>query len=105
MIVRIENIYLYTGLTPTGGNDSASAVQWLDENKIPYENLWYGDPAQHSEVFSALNTWNIGTFSDFPFIIYDEIEDTATMTRQALIGLDAIKNSNLVELVALSQNK
>ena len=34
MIVGIANVYLYTGLTPNGGNDSASAVLWLEQNKI-----------------------------------------------------------------------
>ena len=104
MIVRIENIYLYTGLTPTGGNDSASATQWLDQNNIQYTHLWYGDPAQHQSVFDAVNTWGIGTFSDFPFVIYDEVEDDGSKVQQALIGLSAITSSNLVELSALGSS-
>jgi hypothetical protein len=102
MITRIENIYIYTGLTPTGGNDSATAVEWLDSNNIAYTNLWYGDKEQHQEVLGAINTWNVGEVSDFPFVIYDEIDDEGLSTRRGLIGLDAILNSNLVELVALS---
>jgi hypothetical protein len=103
MIVGIKDIYLYTGLTPTGGNDSALAIQWLDENNIEYSHLWYSDPAQHAEVFNALNTWGIGTFSDFPFVIYDEMNDDYTTVRRSLIGLNAITESNLAELAELSK--
>jgi hypothetical protein len=102
MIVGIKNIYLYTGLTATGGNASAEALQWFDDNNIKYIHMWYGDLSQHQEVFDSLNTWNIGTFADFPFVIYEELHDDYTAVNQALIGLDAIKNSNLVELQALT---
>jgi hypothetical protein len=101
MIVGIANIYLYTGLTPTGGNDSDVAEKWLKDNNIEFIHLWYGDPAQHTSVFESLNTWNIGEFTDFPFVIYDERHDDYSTVKQALIGLDAITNSNLVELAAL----
>lgn len=102
MIVGIKNIYLYTGLTPTGGNDSATAKAWLDGLSIEYQNLWYGDAAQHQDVFDAINTWGVGTVSDFPFVIYDELHDDYTSVTQALIGLDAILESNLAELYALN---
>lgn len=102
MITGIKDIYLYTGLTPTGGNDSAHALAWMDSNNIKYTNLWYGDPNQHPEVFNALNTWNIGNFSDFPFVIYDEQHDDGTTVKQALLGLQAIQNSNIAELFALN---
>ena len=101
MIVGITNVYLYTGLTATGGNDSALAVKWIEENNINDTNLWYGDHNQHPEVFDSLNTWGIGTFDDFPFVIYEEVSDDGTTTHQALIGLSAITNSNLAELAAL----
>jgi hypothetical protein len=101
MIVGIANIYLYTGLTPTGGNDSALAEKWLRDNNIEFTHLWYGEPSQHASVFEALNTWNVGQFNDFPFVIYDERHDDFTIVKQTLIGLDAITNSNLVELAAL----
>lgn len=102
MIVKIDNIYLYTGLTPSGGDDSAKAVDWLDSNNIEYTNLWYGDKAQHQSVFDSINTWNVGEVSDFPFVIYYEVDDEGFSTPRALIGLDAIINSNLPELLALS---
>lgn len=101
MIVGIANIYLYTGLTPTGGNDSALAEKWLKDNNIEFNHLWYGDPAQHASVFESLNTWGIGEFNDFPFVVYDERHDDYTTVKQALIGLEAIQNSNLAELTAL----
>jgi hypothetical protein len=104
MIIGIKDIYLYSGLTPTGGNNSALAVQWLKQNNIVFTHLWYGDEEQHAGVFNAINTWNLGTFSDFPFVIYDEIHDDNTVVKQALNGLSEIQNSNLVELSELSSN-
>lgn len=102
MIIGIKDVYLYSGLTPTGGNDSASALLWLQENNIQFTHLWYGDTAQHASVFEAMNTWGIGTFSDFPFVVYDEVHDDNTTVKLALNGLSEIQNSNLVELSALS---
>jgi len=101
MIVGISQIYLYTGLTPTGGNNSALALQWLDANNIQYQHLWYGEPSHHEGVFAAMNTWEIGTFTDFPFVTYEELHDDNTSVTRALIGLDAITSSNLVELSSL----
>lgn len=101
MIVGIKDVYLYTGLTPTGGNNCALAIQWLEDNNIEYTHLWYSDPDQHQSVFDSLNTWDIGTFSDFPFVIYDEVHDDYTTVRRALIGMSEIENSNLVELSEL----
>ena len=102
MIIGIKDVYLYSGLTPTGGNDSATALQWLQENNIQFTHLWYGDAEQHASVFEAMNTWGIGTFSDFPFVVYDEVHDDNTTVKQALNGLSEIQNSNLVELSALN---
>jgi hypothetical protein len=101
MIVVIKDVYLYTGLTTTGGNDSAAAYQWLQDNNIEFTHLSYNDSSQYESVFNALNTWDIGEFTDFPFVIYDEKHDDFTAVKQALIGLDAITESNLVELAAL----
>jgi hypothetical protein len=101
MIVGITNIYLYSGPTAAGDDDSKAALQWMEANDIDFTHLWYGDPEQHETVFAALNSWGIGEFSDFPFVIYDEKHDDYTTTRQAIIGLDNIKDSNLVELSAL----
>ena len=101
MIVGITNIYLYSGPTSTGDDDSVAALQWMEDNNIDFTHLWYGDTEQHETVFSALNTWGIGEFTEFPFVIYDEKHDDYTTVRQAIIGLDDITNSNLVELSAL----
>lgn len=104
MIEKIRKIYLYAGATPAGELASAEAKQWLDDNQIPHEHLWYGDPLQHPEVFSALGTWRFGSevqFSDFPFVIYNEIHDSGEVIMQCLYGLDSIINSNLKELVEL----
>ena len=104
MITKIANIYLYTGLTETGGNNSAKAKKWMDDNGIPHTNLWYGDAGQHEDVFKALNTWTFDTkveIKDFPFVIYDEIHEDGSKVIQCLYGFQAIKNSNLKELIEL----
>ncbi len=103
MLVGIADIYLYTGLTASAG-DSHAAFEWLTENDIPFTHLHYADPAQHPSVFEPLNTWfpDEVVFTDFPFVIYDERHDDYTTVRRCIYGLDAIKNSNLVELVALT---
>lgn len=103
MIVGISDITLYVGLTATGGNHSALAQEWFAEQGIEHKTLWYGDPAQHDQVFEAINSWRLGTVTDFPFVTYEEKHDDFTTVRQILIGLDAIQNSTLPELYALSQ--
>lgn len=104
MIVGIKDIYLYAGLTETGGSDSAKAKKWLDEQGIEYSHLFYGDPDQHQSVFDALATWfpdEDFTIEDFPFVVYDELHDDFTAVRRCLYGLVAIVDSNLPELAAL----
>jgi hypothetical protein len=105
MLVGITNIYLYTGLSSTGA-DSAEALAWMQDNNIPHTHLHYGDPAQHQSVFDAVGTWTFGgatiELTEFPFVIYEERHDDYSTVHQCLYGLDAIKNSNLVELVALT---
>lgn len=105
MLVSIVNIYLYTGLSSTGA-DSAAALAWMQDNNIPHTHLHYGDPAQHQELLAAVSTWTFGgvnvSITEFPFVIYEERHDDYSTVHQCLLGLDAIKNSNLVELVALT---
>lgn len=105
MLVGIANIYLYTGLSSTGA-DSAEALAWVQDNNVPHTHLHYGDPAQHQEVLSAVSTWTFGggnmELTEFPFVIYEERHDDYSMVLQCLYGLEAIKNSNLVELAALT---
>lgn len=104
MIEKIRKIYFYGGDSENGKQSSIEAKQWMNDNKIPYTNLWYYDVNQHSSVFNALNTWTFGssvTISEFPFVIYDEIHDTGDVITQCIYGLDNIINSNLKELVEL----
>lgn len=105
MLVGIANIYLYTGLSSTGA-DSAEALAWMQDNNIPFEHLHYGDPAHHPNVFEALSTWTFNganiELTEFPFVIYEERHDDYSTVLQCLYGLDAIKNSNLVELATLT---
>lgn len=104
MLVGIANIYLYTGLTKNA-TASFEAKEWMDSTGIQYTHLHYADPAQHESVFSALSTWfpdEQVAIADFPFVIYDERHDDYTSAPCLLYGLDEIKNSNLVELAALT---
>jgi hypothetical protein len=103
MIVGIDNIYLYTGLSPSG-DDCYAAYEWLKANDIPFTNLNYADPAQHESVFSALSTWfpDGPVIADFPFVTYEEKSDDYTRVVRCLYGLEAITTSNLSELVALN---
>lgn len=101
MIVGIANIYLYTGLTPSGG-DSYAAKQWMEDQGIEYVHLHYAEPAQHESVFEALRTWfPEQEILDFPFVIYDERHDDYSVEKRCLYGLDEITNSNLAELTSL----
>lgn len=105
MIVGIANIYLYSGLTKTGGGASAEAKEWLDAQGIEYTHLHYGDPAQHESVFSALSTWFPNeevAIADFPFVVYEERHDDYSTVQRLLYGLDAITSSNLAELSLLT---
>lgn len=105
MIVGIKDIYLYAGLTEGGGSASATAKIWLEEQGITFNYLFYGDPAQHESVFSALGTWFTEeqlVFADFPFVIYDELHDNFTSKQRCLYGLAEITESNLPELFALT---
>jgi hypothetical protein len=104
MLEKIRKIHLYVGKTQLGESDGVLAKEWLDTNEIPYSYLWYGDPAQHPEVFAALATWPFGIpveITDFPFVIYNEMHENGDVIAQCLYGLDAIVNSNLKELVEL----
>lgn len=103
MIVGIKDVYLYSGLTETGGSDCAKAKKFLDDAGIEYQHLFYGDPAQHEEVLSAITTWfpDRDPVEDFPFVIYDEKHDDYTTVKKLLYGLAEITESNIVELAEL----
>lgn len=104
MIIKIKDIYLYTGFT-ANANDGYSAKVWMDQNNIQYTHMHYADSAQHQSLFDALSTWSFGdaeiAFSQFPFVIYDEVSDDYSITKRCLYGLEAITSSDLVNLVAI----
>jgi len=110
-IIKIKDVYLYTALT-SNANDSLAAIEWLDQNNINYTMLSYGaDEETQNNVLSALSTWwfcdpvtNVvdrHTFTQFPFVVYDAIDDQYEKTKRYLEGISAITSSNLVELSAL----
>jgi len=106
MIIKVKGIHLYTGLGPEGG-DSLEALKWMRENlgRDNFTHLHYGDPDAHQGVFDALNTWfpndPNAKFEKFPFATWDEFDSDFNIKRNYAIGLDAIKSSNLDQLIKL----
>lgn len=80
MLVKIEEVYLYTTLDHTHA-ECYAMKQWLDSNNVRYTNLHY--PAEmKEEVFAPLNTWWEGvTFKDFPLLVYTEVHDEIPVSR------------------------
>jgi hypothetical protein len=107
---KIDQIYLYTYIKHQDNetSDSVSAKKILDDNCVQYVWLNYADDSQHPSVFSALNTWTfidgMHVFEEFPFIHYREVHDDlpeGTWPLVSLLGLQAIEDSNIVELFNL----
>ena len=75
-LTKIDDIYLYTGLTASA-NNSFAAKKWFDKQGIEYIFMHYGNEAEHASLFTSLDTWWPGehTFTDFPFVVYTEIHD------------------------------
>jgi len=112
-IIKIDNIYLYSGILSEGvegtlsetkqSEDSLIIKTWMISNNVPFTFLNYADPNQWPAAISPLNTWftNI-VIEQFPFVIYDEIDDNFVRTKRVLQGLDEITTSNLLLLLKLS---
>jgi len=106
MIIKVKGIHLYTGIGPEGG-DCLDALRWMRENlgRNNFIHLHYGDPDAHQDVFESLNTWfpndPNAKFEKFPFVTWDEIDSDFNITRNYIIGLENIKNSNLPQLIKL----
>lgn len=106
MIKGIKDVYLYTGSVQKTSAQSTAAKEWLETNGVAFTHLHYADKDAHKEIFSAVMTWwqNKYVINAFPFLIYTEVHDDieeALSPRVLLQGLGAIKNSNLLELLAL----
>lgn len=101
MLIKIIQVHLYTANT----NEEAcnQAKQWLDNNGVEYTHLHYGDESQHSDVFTALNSWFGTNFSQFPIVVYDEIYDDQPSQRAFIYGTTALTQSNLAELYQLGR--
>ena len=124
-IIKIEEIYLYTGqkwiegTNPDGSfawvidrsTDCGKAIQWLEDNGITdYTLMNYQDSELHEDCFAPLRTWNFSgrqhDFGEFPFLYYTEVHDdrpSRSMPIVLLFGLEEITNSNLPELYKLDK--
>jgi len=112
-IIKIDNIYLYSGILSESvdatinekkqSEDSLVAKKWFISNNIPFTLMNYADPKQWPAAISPINTWFTNVIiEEFPFVIYDEIDENFVRTKRALLGLDEITNSNLIALLKLS---
>jgi len=100
-ILKIKDICLCTGLIKDN-NENRSAFDWLKEQGVDFKHLAYWEPAQHQDVFNNLQTWdhsvNVNTF---PLLHYHEVDSDYNIKGVVLVGLEQIKNSNIVELSRL----
>lgn len=107
MLVKIDDIAIYTG----GGDfvtESNLLIEYLNDNNITdATKLHYSDPTQFSEVFAPLETWfNNVSINSFPFIIYTEIDDElkpSQYQKVILKGVDEVMNSNFINLYKLGR--
>jgi hypothetical protein len=80
-ITKIDDVFLYVGITD-GVTEANNIKKWLVANNINYTLLFYGDDAQHADVFVALNSWWPDTnIVDFPVLVYTEIHDDLPPSR------------------------
>jgi hypothetical protein len=106
MIVGIASVYLYTGFNETA-SISYEAKKWLEDNQIQFGHLHYADDGQFDSVFTALNTWwpdSTLPITEFPFVVYDERHHDYSVITRLIYGLEAIKASNLPELIQLGNS-
>lgn len=101
---RNEEFYLYTGLSPQGA-DSYSALMHLrsiDTNSFRFKHLHYGEPAQHTELFTNLQTWGPDLQDlTFPFVVYTKVydfDDNPNRVPVFVKGLQAIQSTDWAAL-------
>lgn len=107
-LVKIDQVYLYTGATKNT-DEQVALKKALDKAEVPYVELTYNDPLQHNEVFAALNTWSWGErkesrkFTDFPIVHWKEYYDTWHTMDFNVTSVSELKKSSLLKNKALVQ--
>lgn len=105
--LRNEEFYLYTGLAPNS-QDNYDALMHLKKlgDSFKFTHLFYGDPGQHPELFSALKTWG-PDLEDlaFPFVVYTEFHQDGSSEYQKRTFVKGIKNIKETDWVALTNLK
>ena len=105
-IVKVKEIYLYTGLTDQAA-DCVECIKLLKSSNIPFILLNYNDQEdQHKLNFESLSTWTFGEegssykkeFYQYPILIYDVCYDDWSIVKHADHGLNEIKKSNIFKL-------
>ena len=105
-LVKIKNVYLYTGTDTTIDVDQ-QAKNILESNNIPYTLLSYHVADQHQSVFTNLSTWQWGlskqarSVAFFPIIHWDECYDDYEKVSNVALGVQELKESNLLIYAAL----
>lgn len=100
-IIKIKDICLCTGLT-MDNNENRAAYDYLKQNNVNFRQLAYWEPTQHNDIWSSLKTWDPTKKIDkFPILHYIEIDDQFNTKPVIHVGLDEIKNSNVVALSKL----
>lgn len=100
-ILKIKDICLCTGLVKDN-NGNRSAYDYLTENNVDFIHLAYWDPRQHPSVWASLQTWDsTKTVDKFPIVHYHEVDEELNLKGVVLVGLDEIKNSDIVKLSKL----
>jgi hypothetical protein len=101
--IKIKDIHLCTGLHEDN-NGNRRAYDLLKNNDIKFIHLAYWDPSQHADLFASFKTWHDAgnpEVTEFPIVYYTKIDINYDMKKVFLIGIDAILNSNIVQLSKL----
>jgi|GEM_PF-5528567 len=106
-LVNIDSVFLYTDGAPgeVGASATCAAMRaFLVTHAIPFQELWYADPAQWPSVHAAISSWTFAggpvAVTQFPYVHWTEHYDDGTTQLNICTNLTALPTSNLVPQVA-----
>ncbi len=102
--IRNDEFTLYTGFT-SNGDENFAAFEAMKASGVPHRHLHYGDPGQHADVTTNIQTWfrNDDTVGEIklPFVTYYksyEVTDPVSRVPAIVIGGAAIAAADWVAL-------